>query len=107
MRNFDLHCHSNVSDGVLSPQALVSRAAEKGVHVLALTDHDDVDGLTEAKPFAQRDGIWFIPGVEISVTWETSTLHIVGLRIDANNPYLLKGLKEIQQGRLQRAERIS
>jgi predicted metal-dependent phosphoesterase TrpH len=106
MRNFDLHCHSNVSDGVLSPRALVSRAAEKGVDVLALTDHDDVDGLTQAAQFAQRYGIRFIPGVEISVTWESSTVHIVGLRIDANNPVLLKGLAEIQQGRQQRAERI-
>ena len=107
MRNFDLHCHSNVSDGVLSPQALVSRAAEKGVDVLALTDHDDVDGLTGAAQVARQVGICFIPGVEISVTWQTSTLHIVGLRIDAHNELLLKGLGAIQQGRQQRAERIS
>lgn len=106
MRNFDLHCHSNVSDGVLSPQALVLRAAEQGVDVLALTDHDDVDGLAEAAQFAQQNGIGFIPGVEISVTWEASTVHIVGLRIDAGNPVLLQGLAEIRQGRQRRAERI-
>ncbi len=107
MPNFDLHCHSNVSDGLLSPQALVSRAADKGVQVLALTDHDDVGGLTVAEDAAKREGICFIPGVEISVTWETTTLHMVGLRIDAQNPFLLKGLEGIQQGRQRRAERIS
>ena len=107
MRNFDLHCHSNVSDGLLSPQALVSRAAEKGVQVLALTDHDDVGGLKVAEEAAKREGICFIPGVEISVTWGTVTVHMVGLRIDAQNPLLLKGLEEIQQGRQWRAERIS
>ena len=104
MRNFDLHCHSNVSDGLLSPQALVTRAAEKGVQVLALTDHDDVGGLIVAGQAAKQEGICFIPGVEISVTWETVTLHIVGLRIDAQNPLLLKGLEGIQHGRQQRLD---
>jgi predicted metal-dependent phosphoesterase TrpH len=107
MRNFDLHCHSNKSDGVLSPQELVARAAEKGVDVLALTDHDDIGGLDEAERTAKDHGIDLVRGVEVSVTWHGLTVHVVGLRIDSGNADLLKGLEGIQQGRQLRAERIS
>jgi predicted metal-dependent phosphoesterase TrpH len=104
--NFDLHCHSNVSDGVLTPAQLVHRAVEKGVDVLALTDHDDIGGLAEAGQVANALGISFVNGVEISVTWGGVTLHIVGLNIDPRQPALLAGLAGIQQGRRERAERI-
>jgi hypothetical protein len=107
MRNFDLHCHSSTSDGVLSPQALVTRAAEKGVDVLALTDHDDIGGLNEAEQTAIKQGIELVRGVEVSVTWNGVTIHVVGLRIDSENSHLLRGLESIQQGRQLRAERIS
>jgi 3',5'-nucleoside bisphosphate phosphatase len=107
MRNFDLHCHSNFSDGVLSPQALVERAAEKGVDVLALTDHDATGGLKEAEDAALLKGISLVPGVEISVTWGGLTVHVIGLRIDPENAALQQGLLAIQLGRIQRAERIS
>ncbi len=104
MLDYDLHCHSNVSDGTLAPAELVARAAERGVKVLALTDHDDVDGLAEAARAAAQHGIEFINGVEISVTWRSHTLHIVGLRIDPNNQVLLEGLRSIRSGRRHRAE---
>lgn len=104
MLDYDLHCHSTVSDGLLSPAELVARAAERGVKFLALTDHDDVDGLTEAAEAAARCGITFINGVEISVTWRTHTLHVVGLRIDPANPALAAGLHGIRSGRRHRAE---
>lgn len=104
--NYDLHCHSSISDGVLAPADLVQRAAEKGVDVLALTDHDDVGGLAEAAQAAEAAGIGFVPGVEISVTWSGVTLHVVGLNVDAGNPQLQAGLASIQQGRHKRAERI-
>lgn len=107
MRNFDLHCHSNTSDGVLSPQALVTRAAEKGVDVLALTDHDDIGGLPAAEQTAKAQGIVLVRGVEISVTWNGVTIHVVGLGIDRENDSLFKGLESIQQGRQERALRIS
>jgi predicted metal-dependent phosphoesterase TrpH len=107
MTNFDLHCHSNVSDGVLPPRDLVARASEQGVHVLALTDHDDVAGLDAAAQAASETGLALIKGVEISVTWIGQTVHVVGLRIDPCNPTLVKGLQHIQQGRQQRAERIA
>lgn len=104
--NYDLHCHSSISDGVLSPALLVQRAAEKGVDVLALTDHDDVGGLGEAAQAAAAVGIGFVNGVEISVTWSGVTLHVVGLNIDAGNAMLQAGLADIQLGRRERAERI-
>jgi predicted metal-dependent phosphoesterase TrpH len=104
MLDYDLHCHSTVSDGLLSPSELVTRAAERGVKFLALTDHDDVDGLEEAAQAAAQHGITFINGVEISVSWRSHTLHIVGLRIDPKNPALVEGLHGIRSGRRHRAE---
>ena len=104
MLDYDLHCHSNVSDGTLTPSELVARAAARGVKVLALTDHDDLDGLAEAARAAAAHGIEFINGVEISVTWRKHTVHIVGLRIDPQNPALAEGLRRIRSGRRQRAE---
>jgi predicted metal-dependent phosphoesterase TrpH len=104
MLNYDLHCHSNVSDGLLSPGNLVARAAERGVKVLALTDHDDLDGLTEAAEAAKLHAMTFINGVEISVSWRSHTLHIVGLCIDPNFPALVEGLRTIRSGRRHRAE---
>jgi predicted metal-dependent phosphoesterase TrpH len=103
----DLHCHSTVSDGVLTPSDLVNHAAEKGVRVLALTDHDDVAGLDEAREIAQQHGMRFINGVEISVTWRRRTLHIVGLKINPEYPPLVNGLAEIRAGRHTRAERMA
>ncbi len=69
MLNIDLHCHSTVSDGLLTPTQLVEHAATRGVSVLALTDHDDVAGLGEARRAAAEKIITFINGVDISVSW--------------------------------------
>jgi predicted metal-dependent phosphoesterase TrpH len=107
MIDYDLHCHSTVSDGLLSPTELVTRAAERGVKYLALTDHDDVDGLDEAAKVSAELGISFINGVEISVTWRAHTLHIVGLRINPHFPALVEGLRQIRSGRRRRAELMS
>jgi len=103
----DLHCHSTVSDGVLTPTELVNYAAEKGVRVLALTDHDDVAGLPEARQVAHSHGMQFIDGVEISVTWRRRTLHIVGLKINPEYPALAEGLEKIRAGRHVRAVGIA
>ncbi len=104
MLDYDLHCHSNVSDGTLAPADVVLRAAGRQVRVLALTDHDDVAGLHEAADVARKHGIEFINGVEISVTWRKHTLHIVGLHIDPEYPALVDGLRSIRSGRRHRAE---
>lgn len=106
MFNIDLHCHSNVSDGLLPPAGVVARAAANGVHVLALTDHDDVGGIDEARSAAAALGLALIPGVEISVTWRGQTVHIVGLRIDPAHPELATGLQRIREGRIARAQRM-
>ena len=105
--NFDLHCHSTISDGVLAPAEIVRRAAANGVTVLALTDHDELDGLGQAAEAAQADGIRFVPGVEISVTWAELTIHIVGLGIDPANEALGAQLAHLRASRGRRAERIA
>ncbi|TCV90129.1 3',5'-nucleoside bisphosphate phosphatase [Sulfurirhabdus autotrophica] len=107
MLNIDLHCHSKVSDGTLSPTDLVKRAAAHGVNILALTDHDDTGGLEEARKAAQAEGITLINGVEISVTWNKHTIHIVGLNVDPDHPVIQEGLASIRVGRTERARRIA
>ena len=103
---FDLHCHSTVSDGLLSPPDLVAHAAKRGVKVLALTDHDDLGGLQAAREAALQHGIKFVNGVEISVTWKRRTLHIVGLKIDINNAPLKTALDKVRIGRDERAQEM-
>lgn len=106
MRIIDLHCHSNISDGVLTPCELIGRAAGNGVGMIALTDHDDCDGLEDARRAAAGAGIEFVNGVEISVTWRGRTLHVVGLNIDPENDALRAGLSTIRDGRASRARAI-
>ena len=103
----DLHCHSTISDGILSPQDLVAYAAKSGVKVLALTDHDDVGGLQAAREAALQHGVHFINGVEISATWKKRTLHIVGLKIDAENAALKTALDKVRIGRDERAQEMA
>lgn len=104
MLDYDLHCHSTVSDGLLLPADLVARAAGRGVKVLALTDHDDLDGLDEARAAALQHGMRFINGVEISVSWRSYTLHIVGLNVDPLYPPLVAGVAGVRSGRGERAK---
>jgi len=107
MRRYDLHSHSTYSDGLLTPEALVHRAALRGVDVLALTDHDDTGGLPEASAAAEKAGIELIHGAELSVSWESHTVHVIALRIDAANATLATGLASIRSGRDARARRIA
>ncbi len=107
MRPIDLHCHSTVSDGMLPPAELVARAAGNGCRWLALTDHDDLDGLETASRTAGECGIGFVPGVEISVSWRDVTLHIVGLGIDPASRTLREGLAQVRSGRAERAEQMA
>ena len=102
MITYDLHCHSTVSDGALTPSAVVQRAAEHGVDVLALTDHDTVGGIAEARSAAAECGVQLIPGLELSVLWERRTFHIVGLGVDPEEPGLLAGLERMQRARHER-----
>lgn len=103
----DLHSHSTCSDGLLAPAELVERAVQRGVDVLALTDHDELKGLPAAREAAAHWGLRLIDGVEISVLWEEVTLHIVGLTLDPQQTALVEGLAAVRTGREQRAQRIA
>jgi len=105
--NIDLHCHSNVSDGALAPADVARRAARAGVAVWALTDHDQLAGLAEARAAAEGEGMRFVDGVEISVTWRGGTVHVLGLRIDPGNENLAAGLAAVRDGRLERARAMA
>jgi predicted metal-dependent phosphoesterase TrpH len=102
----DLHSHSTYSDGTLTPHELVSRAVQRGLSMLALTDHDDTGGIASAQAAAHKLGLKLINGVEISVTWRGQTIHIVGLGIDPANADLQAGLAATRGGRSSRAEKI-
>lgn len=107
MSPYDLHCHSKVSDGTLSPRDLVQRAHAQGVKVLALTDHDDMRGLDEAHATAVECGIELVAGVEVSVTWGGNTVHIVGLRLDPGHDEIVAGLRRNRAGRTERAQKMA
>ena len=102
----DLHSHSTASDGSLSPEDLLALAGEVGLQHLALTDHDTIAGLEAATAAANRHGINLIPGVELSVSWQKRTLHIVGLNIDPDCPKLLSILRTAADTRINRARAI-
>lgn len=106
-RSHDLHSHSTRSDGTVSPTEVVERAAANGVSVLALTDHDVIDGIAEARQAADRTGIVLIPGVEISATWEGRTIHIVGLNVDVDDTGLQDGLASLRAVRDERGREIA
>jgi predicted metal-dependent phosphoesterase TrpH len=105
--NADLHCHSVVSDGTLTPEALAERARANGVELWALTDHDEIGGQARAAAAAKAQGMKYLTGVEISVTFVGQTVHIVGLGFDADNTALRLGLQQTRGGRKERAMEMS
>ncbi|HEX7635187.1 MAG TPA: 3',5'-nucleoside bisphosphate phosphatase [Noviherbaspirillum sp.] len=107
MFNVDLHCHSTVSDGALTPAAVAARAKANGVDVWALTDHDETGGIAQAREAACALGLRYVTGVEISVTWAGKTVHIVGLQIDETNENLVRGLASTRSGRERRAHEMA
>jgi 3',5'-nucleoside bisphosphate phosphatase len=107
MPRYDLHSHSTHSDGLLAPAEVVRRAAARNVDFLALTDHDETAGLPEAAATAAEVGITLVPGAELSVSWESHTIHVVALQIDAANVVLSDGLAAIRSGRDARARKMA
>ena len=105
--NADLHCHSVVSDGTLTPEELAARAKANGVELWALTDHDEVGGQDRALAAARANGLKYLTGVEISITFANKTVHIVGLGFDAHNAQLVNGLCQTRGGRGARAQEMS
>ncbi len=104
---FDLHSHSNYSDGILSPAALMSRAKSKGVTALALTDHDTIAGLRDAQQAADENDVVLIPGIEFSSQWGKIGVHIVGLGIAPESDVLASAIIEQHQSRITRAQAIA
>lgn len=103
LMNADLHCHSNVSDGTLSPEAVAERASRNGVALWSLTDHDEIGGQHRARDTAMALGMGYLPGVEISVSFANKTVHIVGLGFDPDEPAIVQGLADTRGGRERRA----
>ncbi len=104
---YDLHCHSDQSDGILSPEALVSRAKAQNVSVLALTDHDTVSGIARARAQADIEGLTLVTGIEFSSQWCGRGVHIVGLNVDLNCSALGSAIEKQEQQRAERAQCIA
>ena len=104
--NADLHSHSTASDGTLDAATMAARAKANGVELWALTDHDELAGLPAARAAAERVGLPFVDGVEISVTFAGTTVHIVGLGIDPANEVLAAGIADVRAGREDRARQM-
>ncbi len=105
--NADLHCHSVVSDGTLTPEDLAMRAHQNGVQLWSLTDHDVIGGQHRARAAAERLGMKYISGVEISVSWAGQTIHIVGIGFNPDHPTLIEGLRKTRDGRTARGKEIA
>jgi 3',5'-nucleoside bisphosphate phosphatase len=105
--NADLHCHSVVSDGTLTPEVLAERAKANGVELWALTDHDEIGGQHRAAAAAKAQGLKYLTGTEISVTFAGETVHIVGLGFDPDDADMVQGLRTTRGGRTERAMEMS
>ena len=105
--NADLHCHSVVSDGTLTPEALAARAAANGVELWSLTDHDEIAGQHRAAAAAHAHGMRYLTGTEISVTFVDQTVHIVGLGFDPDDADMQQGLLQTRGGREARAREMA
>ncbi len=105
--NADLHCHSTISDGTLTPETLAARAKANGVELWSLTDHDEVAGQHRAMAAARELGMPYLTGTEISVTFANVTVHIVGLGFDPDHPAMVQGLAATRGGRGERAREMS
>ncbi len=105
--NADLHCHSVVSDGTLTPEELAERAAERGVRLWSLTDHDEIGGQARAIAAAKAHDMAYLTGTEISVTFAGRVVHIVGLGFDHESPEMVEGLRATRGGREARAREMA
>ena len=102
----DLHTHSNKSDGQLTPKDLINKASNNGIKMMALTDHDTISGLEDAKKEAIKRHIKLINGVELSTQWQNRSIHIVGLNLNINNLDLINACKKLSSLRQDRAKKI-
>ena len=104
---YDLHLHSTASDGALSPEELISLCADRGVQIVALTDHDTIDGLHVAQLKANELGLHLITGAEFSCRWRRQTLHVLGLGFDHHADEVQSYMSRLQVIRRERSEKIA
>lgn len=104
---FDLHTHTNVSDGIYTPEELVSYAAKRKVDVLAITDHDNIGAIVKARAAAVAENVHLVAGIEISTLWHSNEIHVVGLCIDTNCPELIALVEQQKELRDERARAIA
>jgi 3',5'-nucleoside bisphosphate phosphatase len=106
MPGYDLHCHSNRSDGTLAPAEVMRLAASRDLAGVALTDHDTFDGLAEAAAEAQGIGLELVPGIEFSAEYDGASLHILGYWVDPDDPAIDAELLRLTATRFRRGEMI-
>jgi predicted metal-dependent phosphoesterase TrpH len=102
----DLHTHSTASDGSLSPAELVALAASTGLSAIALTDHDTVDGLDEAREACRVHGITFVPGIELEIDHQPGVFHLLGLGLTCWSGELRRKLERVREYRTARNLRM-
>jgi len=102
----DLHIHTKCSDGILTPEDIVARAAASGLAAISITDHDSVEGIDKAKPLALEKGLELIPGAEMSSTYKGYDIHILGYFFDYKHSELKRYLDHCRHLRTERAERM-
>jgi predicted metal-dependent phosphoesterase TrpH len=104
--SIDLHVHSTASDGLLTPEALVAEAHQRGLSAIAISDHDSVEGVLPAQAAARKVGLTVVPAVELTATVDGRDMHILGYRIDPTDRRLQEKLRELRERRKQRAMRM-
>lgn len=102
----DLHIHSTISDGTMSPSEIVAFAARKGLSAIAITDHDSVDGVGEAIDKGKELGVEVVAGVELSVRYKKGSAHLLGYLFDYESVALHQALSRLQEGRVVRNKEI-
>ncbi|HUG87612.1 MAG TPA: PHP domain-containing protein [Actinomycetota bacterium] len=102
----DLHTHSRHSDGTFEPRESVALAIERGLRVLAITDHDSTAGIPEAQAAAAGSGLEVVPGVEFSAEYEGGSVHVLGYWMDPEHPEFRDELERLREDRVRRAERM-
>ena len=106
INSVDLHVHTNCSDGLLWPEAVIDFCLKNGVKVLSITDHDTVDAHLQLREYVQGKEITLVPGVELSTSWKSTDFHILGYFIDIEDPHFLEKIDFFRQERMKRGEAI-
>ncbi|MBS1552760.1 MAG: PHP domain-containing protein [Bacteroidetes bacterium] len=102
----DLHIHTNYSDGIFTPHQLIDMSAQSGLTIISITDHDNVNAVSEAISYGSSKGIQVIPGVELSADHNGQEIHILGYFIDYRNKKFLDFLVSLRENRIRRNEKI-